>query len=109
MSASTRTIYLSTSDGLYRARSDGETYTVDCLGFKGKGEFRAPVLVDREDPQLLYAGTTKSGMYRSRDGGMGRDRRTSAACDGSGSIRTMRRSSTEQLRKVGRCGASTVA
>lgn len=69
MSATNRVVYISTLDGLYRARPDGTSYTVDCIGFKGKGPFRAPVLVDCDDSRVLYAGTTKSGMHRSRDGG----------------------------------------
>jgi hypothetical protein len=67
--AKNRTLYLGTADGLYEATPDGEGYDLRCIGFQGQGTFRAPVVLDKEDPRVLYAGTTRSGMYRSRDGG----------------------------------------
>jgi photosystem II stability/assembly factor-like uncharacterized protein len=64
-----RNLYLATADGLYRAEPAGEGYDLNCIGFKGKGSFRAPVLVDKDDPNTLYASTTRSGMHRSHDSG----------------------------------------
>ncbi len=67
--AKNRSLYLGTGDGLYEATPDGEGYSLKCLGFQSQGTFRAPVLMDKDDPRTLYAGTIRSGMHRSRDGG----------------------------------------
>jgi photosystem II stability/assembly factor-like uncharacterized protein len=67
--ARNRTLYLGTADGLYQANPDGEGYRLTCIGFKGQGSFRSPVLFDKDDPKTIYAGTTRSGMHRSRDAG----------------------------------------
>ncbi len=66
--ANGHTLYLSTTDGLYAADPGERGYTSRAIGFQGSG-FRAAVLVDRRDPDVLYAGTTKDGVYRSRDAG----------------------------------------
>ena len=62
---SKRALLLGTTDGLYLA-SGGET---ELLGFRGAGEFRAPVVQDCREHGTLYAGATRAGMHRSRDGG----------------------------------------
>jgi hypothetical protein len=67
--AAKRSLYLATADGLFRAVPDGEGYSLTCLGFKGQGTFRAPVLIDKDDSRTLYAGSTRSGMHKSTDGG----------------------------------------
>jgi photosystem II stability/assembly factor-like uncharacterized protein len=67
--AAKRSLYLTTADGVFRAVPEGETYALTSLGFKGQGTFRAPVLVDKDDVRTLYAGTTRSGMHKSADGG----------------------------------------
>jgi photosystem II stability/assembly factor-like uncharacterized protein len=62
-------LYLGTGDGLYRAQRKGDGFTTELAGFAGCGEFRAPVVADVRDPRTVYAGTTKAGMFRSRDAG----------------------------------------
>lgn len=64
-----RTLFLGTGDGLYRATGSGAGFSAELSGFKGAGEFRAAVVQDCSDPTTLFAGTTKAGMYRSRDSG----------------------------------------
>jgi photosystem II stability/assembly factor-like uncharacterized protein len=39
------------------------------LGLQNTGGFRAPVVVDCADPNRLYAGTTRAGLFRSEDAG----------------------------------------
>ena len=62
--------YAGTSDGLLlvRRESDG-TASVHKLGLHSLGGFRAPVVVDKDDPRRLYAGTTRAGVFRSDDAG----------------------------------------
>lgn len=62
-------LYLGTDDGVYLAEPNGDGFNARLLGFQGKGVMRAPVLVDKDDPSLLYAGTNRAGMFRSRDRG----------------------------------------
>lgn len=62
-------LYLGTADGLYRAVSNGEGYDLTCIGFQGQSAFRAAPLIDKDDPRTIYAGSTRSGMHRSRDAG----------------------------------------
>src|SRR5487761_1631757 len=64
-----RVLYLGTADGLYRAKADGDSYSTELIGFKGGGSFRSPVVIDCDNPDVLYAGTTRVGMHRSRDRG----------------------------------------
>lgn len=64
-----RVLYLGTADGLYRAQPEGESYDAEVIAFQGAGSFRAPVVVDCENPEVLYAGTTRVGMFRSPDSG----------------------------------------
>src|SRR5258708_23824843 len=63
--------YAGTMAGLFvvqRASEAGEG-SARKLGLEDMGGFRAPVGVDRDDPQRLYAGTTRAGVHRSEDGG----------------------------------------
>ena len=62
-------LYVGTADGLYLAEPGDDGYAARPLGFKGLGDFRAPVVVDCDEPTVLYAGTTRAGMFRSRDDG----------------------------------------
>jgi photosystem II stability/assembly factor-like uncharacterized protein len=64
-----RALFLGTGDGLYQAIPNGEGYDLRCIGFQGQGTFRAAPLIDKDDPRTLYAGTVRSGMCRSHDGG----------------------------------------
>jgi photosystem II stability/assembly factor-like uncharacterized protein len=66
----TRAWYAGTSDGLFRIERDAAGQaTARPLGLVGSGGFRAPVVVDCADPDRLYAGTTRGGVFRSQDGG----------------------------------------
>lgn len=70
MAATTdRALYVGTTEGLYRAAPDGSRYEADLIGLQGKGAIRAPLVIDRDDPRRLYAGTNRAGMQRSEDGG----------------------------------------
>jgi photosystem II stability/assembly factor-like uncharacterized protein len=62
-------LYLGTEEGLYAAEAEGDGFSARLLGFRGMGIIRAPVLIDSHDPAVLYAGTTRAGMFRSRDRG----------------------------------------
>ena len=65
-----RTWYMGTSDGLFLVeRATGGDVAVRELGLRHTGGFRAPVLVDCADPNRLYAGTTRAGLFRSDDAG----------------------------------------
>lgn len=66
---SDRVLYVGTADGLYIAEQDGASFSARLLGLSGLGLMRAAVVVDKDDPNLLFAGTTRSGMFRSSDGG----------------------------------------
>jgi hypothetical protein len=68
-SASRRSLFLGTENGLYQATPNGAGYACTCIAFKGAGSFRAAPVVDKNNPRTIYAGTTRAGMYRSRDGG----------------------------------------
>jgi photosystem II stability/assembly factor-like uncharacterized protein len=61
-------LYVGTTDGLYLAEQADGGYAARPLGFEGR-EFRTPVLVDCDDASTLFAGTTETGMFRSRDAG----------------------------------------
>ncbi len=62
-------LFLGTMSGLFLGEPSERGYIVRPLGFERLGHFRAPVLADCGDPSVLYAGTTRAGMFRSRDGG----------------------------------------
>jgi photosystem II stability/assembly factor-like uncharacterized protein len=67
MAGQERVLYIGTVNGLYAAQAEGTRYEARLLGLQGKGPVTP--LVDRADPQRLYAGTGRAGMYRSLDGG----------------------------------------
>jgi photosystem II stability/assembly factor-like uncharacterized protein len=69
MGANGHVLYLGTTDGLYVAEPGERGYAARGIGFQGLSGFRAAVVVDRCDPDLLFAGTTRGGMFRSRDAG----------------------------------------
>lgn len=64
-----RTIYIGTNDGLYSGRSNGSGYEASPLAFQGQGSMRASVVPDIDNPDRLYAGTNRSGFFRSDDRG----------------------------------------
>jgi photosystem II stability/assembly factor-like uncharacterized protein len=59
------TLLIGTRRGLYKTQGD----QVTSLGAEQYGEVRCPVVVDCADPNVLYAGTVRSGVVRSTDGG----------------------------------------
>jgi photosystem II stability/assembly factor-like uncharacterized protein len=62
--------YMGTRDGLFLVeRSPVGQISSRLLGLQHTGGFRAPVVVDCADPQRLFAGTTRAGLFRSDDGG----------------------------------------
>src|SRR5262245_17263655 len=67
--ATDRRLYVSTDAGLFQARSNGSAYEAQSLAFDRYAPMRWPVVVDRDNPRRLYAGTSKSGMFRSDDAG----------------------------------------
>src|SRR5688500_15455529 len=65
-----RTLYIGTNEGVFRAMPNGgDDYTTQLLGLEREGMIRARVLVDKDDPRLLFVGANKGGMFRSADGG----------------------------------------
>src|SRR5437879_965222 len=69
MTTGNRAWYMGTSDGLFLVERNGDPGAcVGSLGLRNTGGFRAPVVVDCADPQRLYAGTTRAGLFRSEDG-----------------------------------------
>lgn len=62
--------YAGTHDGLFVVAygADGRA-SARLLGLDRLGGFRAPVVVDGDNPKRLYAGTTRAGMFRSDDAG----------------------------------------
>src|SRR5437867_6907683 len=74
MASDDRVLYLGTSGGLFRAEEQGGEYDATLLGLSERGGIRYPIVVDRDDPQRLFAGTGRGGIFRSEDeGGTWRD------------------------------------
>jgi photosystem II stability/assembly factor-like uncharacterized protein len=67
--AADRIIYVGTMDGAFLAERDNGGYKTRSLGLQGKGAIRSPILIDREDSKRLFAVTSKTGVFRSEDGG----------------------------------------
>ena len=63
-----RTLLFGTPAGLFEAKGNGGAYEARPLGLSGKGPVRA-ILVDKDDPKIIYAGTASRGLYRSDDAG----------------------------------------
>jgi photosystem II stability/assembly factor-like uncharacterized protein len=64
-----KVLLIGTSSGALRAERHGREYALGSLGIDRYGGVRCPIVVDRGDPDTLYAGTIKAGVLRSRDGG----------------------------------------
>ncbi|MFN0073461.1 MAG: WD40/YVTN/BNR-like repeat-containing protein, partial [Chloroflexota bacterium] len=67
--ATDRLLYIGTERGLFEATPRGDSYEVTRLPLETQGVMRTPIVVDRDDPRRLYAGTTKDGMLVSEDAG----------------------------------------
>ncbi len=65
-----RVLYLGTQGGVFRAEPNGgDGYAARPIGLQSEGGVRARVVVDQGDPNLIFAGTNRGGMFRSPDGG----------------------------------------
>ena len=64
-----RTLYVSTSSGAFRASGNGRGWSADDLGLPPTGGMRAAVVADKDNPRVLFAGTSRAGAFRSADGG----------------------------------------
>jgi photosystem II stability/assembly factor-like uncharacterized protein len=62
------TLLIGTGQGLFKAHGNGHGYSVTPTELTGGG-LRCPVVVDNDDPKLLFAGTSRAGMFRSGDQG----------------------------------------
>lgn len=62
-------LYVGTGRGLFKAEGNGNGYAVEALGLQSSGGLRCPVIIDKDDPRRLYAGTSKLGVLVSEDGG----------------------------------------
>lgn len=68
-SSADRILYISTQEGLFQAELNGGAGQPHLLGLQGRGGMRSPVVVDWQDPRILYAGTGQAGVFRSEDAG----------------------------------------
>jgi len=60
-------LYVGTQKGPYKSTDNGESWTA--LPLPGHEQVVWSILVHPRDPQILYAGTQGTTVYRSRDGG----------------------------------------
>jgi photosystem II stability/assembly factor-like uncharacterized protein len=67
--ASHSDIYISTQTGLFRGTLNGRIDGLEQIGFAEWGLVRAPIVIDHHNPDRLYIGTRRSGMFRSDDRG----------------------------------------
>jgi photosystem II stability/assembly factor-like uncharacterized protein len=63
------TLWIGTGRGLFKAEGNGGGYAVKPMGLQESGGLRCPVVIDKDDPRRLYAGTFKRGVFVSEDGG----------------------------------------
>jgi photosystem II stability/assembly factor-like uncharacterized protein len=63
-----RTLYISTERGLMRGRLDRTVENMTLLGLEKYGRIGS-VVVDHRQPQRLYVGTGRGGVFRSDDAG----------------------------------------
>jgi photosystem II stability/assembly factor-like uncharacterized protein len=64
-----RTLLIGTANGAFRAEVNGGEPRVESLGLEDVGGLRCPLLVDRQNANVLFAGTVSAGVLRSDDGG----------------------------------------
>ncbi|MBV9602774.1 MAG: hypothetical protein JOZ87_38780 [Chloroflexi bacterium] len=64
-----RTLLIGTPEGAFRAEVNGGEPRVEALGLAEVGGLRCPLVVDRQNPNVLFAGTATAGVLRSDDGG----------------------------------------
>ena len=66
---SRRTVLVGTNGGAFRVQLNGGEPMLQPLGLDQAGGMRCPIVVDRANPRLLFAGTARMGVLRSDDGG----------------------------------------
>lgn len=64
-----RKLFVGTNQGLYEAEERGGEFDAHPIGLQERGAVRYPVVIDRDDPRLLFVGTGRGGMFRSEDAG----------------------------------------
>ncbi len=62
-------LHIGTADGLFKASSTVNDYSTSRLELNGSGAIRCPVVIDRTNPQGIFAATSKQGVLRSDYGG----------------------------------------
>jgi len=62
-------IYISTQTGLLRGALNAGIRDIAAVGPRDAGLVRAPIVIDFHDPDRLYLGTRRGGMFRSDDRG----------------------------------------
>src|SRR5438270_9488292 len=62
-------LYIGTGRGLFEAEGNGQGYSVKPMGLHESGGLRCPVIIDKDDPRRLYAGTSRGGVFVSEDRG----------------------------------------
>ena len=62
-------IYISTQTGLYRGAVNATIRDIEELAPSELGTVRAPVVIDYQNPDRLFAVTRRGGVFRSDDGG----------------------------------------
>ena len=65
----TTTLLVGSAQGAFRVEVNGREPRIESLGLQDAGGLRCPLLVDRNNPRTLFAGTVSAGMLRSDDGG----------------------------------------
>ena len=62
-------LLIGTANGLYRATRKNGGYEASAAGLKDCGFIRSPVVVDSKDPNRMYVGATRGGVFVSEDAG----------------------------------------
>src|SRR5579864_1775437 len=63
------TLLIGSPQGAFRAEVNGGEPRIESLGLQDAGGLRCPLVVDCNDPRVLFAGTVSAGVLRSQDGG----------------------------------------
>jgi photosystem II stability/assembly factor-like uncharacterized protein len=67
--ASHSDIYISTQTGLFHGTLNGTIEGIEAIGKRELGTVRAAISIDVKNPDRLYVGTRRAGMFRSDDRG----------------------------------------
>ncbi len=69
MAKTDRVLLIGTAKGLYRATPTNSHFEASLVGLQDNGFIRSPVVVDSKDPNRLYVGATRGGVFISEDAG----------------------------------------